>query len=334
MASISSLVSYGGSDSESEEEERRGAGAAKGTAVSSKGTGPAGLIKHQKDKSGRVKVYLPELSQSTTTTRTDKGNDKLSSSPMAKLSGGKGLASLLPPPKKRKTTSSGFNAPPSSSSSLSTPPPTGSKGGTGTSGGLFVPYSLKKPNKRGSGGGAAQEEDDETDNNDFTSFLFLKEEQQTEPQEQLEDAPPTQSVDHLLPTGYQPVNIDTPLTGSSNIDVPLYGSGNVGTFSPPSLTGSSNIPQDTSSDDNLAINDDIVRRLAGKRRGQRLDDESLSILNVKTLTETDLKNSVNAFQKNLTEQSANSGTVPENLVYSSEAKRKHQITWLAHQVQY
>lgn len=68
MASISSLVSYGGSDSESEEEETRGGGVAKETAVSSKRTGGAGLIKHHKDKTGRVKVYLPELNQTTRST--------------------------------------------------------------------------------------------------------------------------------------------------------------------------------------------------------------------------------------------------------------------------
>ena len=64
-------MSYGGSDSEPEEEERGdtgGGGGVKETAVSFKKTG---LIKYQKDTSGKVKVYLPELDHKEIA-RTDK----------------------------------------------------------------------------------------------------------------------------------------------------------------------------------------------------------------------------------------------------------------------
>ena len=160
---------------------------------------------------------------------------------------------MLPPPKKRKTTNS-LPSPSVPGPSPSIPPPV-SERPVGV--GLFVPYSLKKSKT------PTAEQDDETDN-DVTSFLFLKEEDKKED----EDVPHIQPVDHHRPpTGYQPVNSPTSLTGSSNIhtltgsgniDVLSYGSGNVSTLSPPSLTGSSNISQDASSDDILPLNDDIV----------------------------------------------------------------------------
>ena len=53
--------------------------------------------------------------------------------------------------------------------------------------------------------------------------------------------------------------------------------------------------------------------MAGKRRGQRLDDEAVSLSQVKSVTENDLKDSVKAYQKYSTEQAANSGTVVSNL---------------------
>lgn len=68
MASLLGLVSYGGSDSE-EEEERGGTGklnetSDKDTTILKK----TPLLKHEKDKSGKVRVYLPDFNKKANTT--------------------------------------------------------------------------------------------------------------------------------------------------------------------------------------------------------------------------------------------------------------------------
>lgn len=69
MASLLGLVSYGGSDSEEEEEERGGTG--KLNETSDKDTTAlkkTPLLKHEKDKSGKVRVYLPDFNKKANTT--------------------------------------------------------------------------------------------------------------------------------------------------------------------------------------------------------------------------------------------------------------------------
>ena len=67
MASLLGLVSYGGSDSE--EEEQRGTGKLNETSdKDTKTLKKTPLLKHEKDKSGKVRVYLPDFNKKANTT--------------------------------------------------------------------------------------------------------------------------------------------------------------------------------------------------------------------------------------------------------------------------